>query len=308
MATPPSKRHRLDDLLVEDSDSDDLMIIYLSEEENDVDLGNDGFFYPSKESNLVTEQNIIARRTDDAKKLGATSYFSSFADQPEDQEVADDESCSSLDITLTAAETEELENIGRLLVGICCDKTCLRHLTATDLITCRADTLEMNQNERKKHLFAKLRDNTNNQTGKMETKFVIAGKEVCKNAWSKIYSVSRRTLSRMTKEISLGENQIAHGNQGKKRLNTKKESVVAWMERYFNLIGDKMPDNNQIHLPSWETQKDIHARYSKDMELRGIEQEEIAGISIFVTVHAKTSLVRTKIEINFLSPAHSYTH
>ena len=27
-----------------------------------------------------------------------------------------------------------------------------------------------------------------------------------------------------------------------------------------------------------------------------------------VTVHAKTSLVRTKIEINFLSPAYSYTH
>ena len=29
---------------------------------------------------------------------------------------------------------------------------------------------------------------------------------------------------------------------------------------------------------------------------------------IFVTVHAKTSLVRTKIEIHFLSPAYSYTH
>ena len=28
----------------------------------------------------------------------------------------------------------------------------------------------------------------------------------------------------------------------------------------------------------------------------------------YVTVHAKTSLVRTKIEINFLSPAYSYTH
>ena len=29
---------------------------------------------------------------------------------------------------------------------------------------------------------------------------------------------------------------------------------------------------------------------------------------VYVTVHAKTSLVRTKIEINFLSPAYSYTH
>ena len=31
-------------------------------------------------------------------------------------------------------------------------------------------------------------------------------------------------------------------------------------------------------------------------------------LPLYVTVHAKTSLVRTKIEINFLSPAYSYTH
>ena len=32
------------------------------------------------------------------------------------------------------------------------------------------------------------------------------------------------------------------------------------------------------------------------------------NLYIYVTVHAKTSLVRTKIEINILSPAYSYTH
>lgn len=29
-------------------------------------------------------------------------------------------------------------------------------------------------------------------------------------------------------------------------------------EEIFHLIGDKMPNNNQVHLPSWETQKDIN--------------------------------------------------
>ena len=65
----------------------------------------------------------------------------------------------------------------------------------------------------------------------------------------------------MLKDISFGEKHVAHKNQGKKRVNTKKELLVAWMERYFNLIGDKMPDTKQIHLPSWETRKDIHTRY-----------------------------------------------
>ena len=34
---------------------------------------------------------------------------------------------------------------------------------------------------------------------------------------------------------------------------------------------------------------------------------DISYITI-VTVHAKTSLVRTKIEINFFTPAYSYIH
>ena len=33
-----------------------------------------------------------------------------------------------------------------------------------------------------------------------------------------------------------------------------------------------------------------------------------SGKRSFVTVHAKTSLVYTKIEINFFTPAYSYTH
>ena len=53
------------------------------------------------------------------------------------------------------------------------------------------------------------------------------------------------------------EDGIQPGNSGNKRLNTKAEDAVAWMERYFNLIGDNMPDKDQIHLLCWETQKDI---------------------------------------------------
>ena len=34
----------------------------------------------------------------------------------------------------------------------------------------------------------------------------------------------------------------------------------------------------------------------------------IQSMHEIVTVHAKTSLVRTKIEIHILSPAYSYTH
>ena len=37
-------------------------------------------------------------------------------------------------------------------------------------------------------------------------------------------------------------------------------------------------------------------------------KEVLFVILLYVTVHAKTSLVRTKIEINFITPAYSYIH
>lgn len=58
---------------------------------------------------------------------------------------------------------------------------------------------------------------------------------------------------------------IEHGNKGKKHPATKTEDAHAWMNRYFNLIGDHMPHINAIHLPSWDSQKFVYKRYREDM-------------------------------------------
>lgn len=72
---------------------------------------------------------------------------------------------------------------------------------------------------------------------------------------------------------------MKHGNAGKKRLNTKTDAAIVWMDRYFNLIGGKMPDKDQIHLPCWENQKDIYHRYCSDLKARGSMGKELLGIS-----------------------------
>ena len=62
-----------------------------------------------------------------------------------------------------------------------------------------------------------------------------------------------------------------HGNKGKKRQNSKTEDACAWMQRYFTLLGDFMPHTNRIHLPSWDSQKFVYARYQEDMLQGGAE-------------------------------------
>lgn len=77
---------------------------------------------------------------------------------------------------------------------------------------------------------------------------------------------------------------VEHGNKGRKRLSTRVECAVAWMTRYFNLVGDKMPHNKQIHLPSWETQKDVHQRYKTDLEDQGMDESSIVVLSSFYRI------------------------
>ena len=48
------------------------------------------------------------------------------------------------------------------------------------------------------------------------------------------------------------------------------------MERYFTLIGDKMPNTEQVHLPSWESRRDIYCRYKEDMSSQEMGSDTIS--------------------------------
>ena len=95
----------------------------------------------------------------------------------------------------------------------------------------------------------------------------MSGKDVCRNSFSLIYGFSPKRLLRIKKKVTLGQHNLDHGNKGKRKHTIRGNEAKMWMERYFNLIGDKLPDRNQIHLPSWDNQKDIYQRYRDNMIL-----------------------------------------
>ena len=93
-------------------------------------------------------------------------------------------------------------------------------------------------------------------------------------------------LLHLLKSVSQGVMVAEHGNKGRRKSNTKSANAKARMTKYFNLVGDKMPHNSQIHLPSWETQKDVHLRYTEDMTVQGIPATEIVSLSMFYKIWA----------------------
>lgn len=93
--------------------------------------------------------------------------------------------------------------------------------------------------------------------------------------------MSSKRLYRVRKAVSQGQINAHHGNKGRKKVCTRVSEAKTWMERYFNLIGDKMPDKNQIHLPSWDRQIDIYQRFKDDMKEMGMINK---GLDLYVDI------------------------
>ena len=198
-----------------------------------------------------------------------------------------DESYHSLPPKSNTSRSGELDEISRVLVSSCCDKNCLFYLCAHDVITARQKFTSLGANAQRQWLTDKVIENSHiAASGKLVTTYFVAGREVCQSAWCNVLSLSPKRVSRVLKAVANGQKIIEHGNKGKKRCNSRSTGAKAWMERYFHLIGDKMPHNNQVHLPSWETQKDIYERYMADMEVQEIPEEERVAISTFYRIWA----------------------
>lgn len=45
-----------------------------------------------------------------------------------------------------------------------------------------------------------------------------------------------------------------------------------------------MPHNNQIHLPSWEIQKDVYTRYTEDVNQQQLPNSDILSLSMFYKI------------------------
>jgi len=293
MTAPPSKRYRKgsDTMDYETlSDFDTSGPIFPSDEEDDE---TDDRLYPSEDSNQTENQTVIQvsdnenDRVFPSEESNEAMLNDTTLTMVEELREEDRVSISSLSDSGTEGEDEdeqsELQQIGSILVGKCCKNCCLHYLTAVDVIQSRKEMYQhTKRSDQKRWLHRKLSDSSSQASdGTFETKYYISGKNVCLLAYCKVYSLSIRTLKRLLQKITFSSS-LHHGNAGKKRQNTRTEAAVAWMKRYFFLVGDKMPDRCQIHLPCWETRKDVYSRYCTDM---GNEStEDLLKISMFYKV------------------------
>ena len=176
---------------------------------------------------------------------------------------------------------EEREIVAKILMSPCCSNQCLLFLTGHDVLTARKKVCPLSVTSQRQWLIDKISDASYFVNGKMEISFSIASKVVCRAAFCLFYSFNSKKVSRTIKAVNNGGLISEHGNKGKTKESVKTSEAKTWMERYFNLIGDKLPHNGQIYLPSWETCKDIYLRHKEDMAIQQVDESCVISLSMF---------------------------
>lgn len=186
----------------------------------------------------------------------------------------------------TSESFAALKTIGEVLVSNCCERLCVRYLTCNDVMTAQKNFSSLKNVVRQREWITdKVVDSSTATNSTIVVNYTIAGKNVCRQAFSRCQGFSQKRLFRIEKSVSKGQLQAdEHGNRGKKWSSSRVQTATTWMSNYFNRIGDKQPDKDRIHLPSWDTKDNIYQRYKSDVSGPESPGVSVVGSSTFYRI------------------------
>ena len=99
-----------------------------------------------------------------------------------------------------------------------------------------------------------------------EISYFVSGKSVCRNVWVSSLGISTSTFYNARKRFLSGSVSIVREMQRSPQLKTNE--AIAWMQNYFDLVGDKLPHLMSVHLPSNLSKLTIYQRMTSEFRNR----------------------------------------
>ena len=97
---------------------------------------------------------------------------------------------------------------------------------------------------------------------------------VCLNVWLAVLPVSLSRFYRLRQDFLTYDLSIISDEKRSRSLSSKSMEAVAWMENYFDRIGDKRPDKDGIYLPTCLTKRKIFEIMTEEL-YQGNEEKAI---------------------------------
>lgn len=172
--------------------------------------------------------------------------------------------------------------ISRLLEEPCCRKGCLKYLSPAEVCQARHHFSSKTPEEQRQYLLDC--ETVSSVDSAQPQIFALFGKGLCKKGFALVLDCSTKRLDRVAALLREGVAKVSHRNVGQLRQTTKTTDAIAWMNSYFQMIGEHMPDCDRIHLPSFLTKRDVYERMVAELRENGLDEKEIISLSQFYSV------------------------
>ena len=134
----------------------------------------------------------------------------------------------------------------------------------------------------------------------------LCGKNVCLPVWLAVLSISSSRFYEVRREFMDG--MIQPAPKRSRSLAVKSQQAIAWMESYFDRIGDKRPDKDGIYLPTCLTEKAIYDKMVEELQERVVCFSQFNKIFRKSFSHVSIPKVFISAYIQYLTCILLYSH
>ena len=171
----------------------------------------------------------------------------------------------------------------QLLGSVCCESCCLATLSLMEVERCRKSFESHAKTEQQQFLLDTI--SLTASKGGSKSTLPLVGKQLCTNAFIKVLNISKKRLRKMRNlHLTNGASVLQKPLRQNRPKSSKHSTALAWMERYFGRIGDRMPHIEQIHLPHFLSKKIVYELMAQDLIDEGICTESIVSSSHFYAI------------------------
>ena len=194
-------------------------------------------------------------------------------------------SFNDFDVPPQSGSSQQSSNASQLLGSTCCDSRCLATLNLMEVESCRSIFQSRTRMEQQQFLLDTISLTASKGDKGLCHSLTLAGKQMCRKAFTKVLDISEKRL-RNTYNLHFIEGATIYQRRlrREKLKSTKLSTATAWMERYFDRIGDKMPRLQQIHLPHFLSKKIVYEIMVQDLLDEGICRRNVISSSHFYAI------------------------
>lgn len=156
----------------------------------------------------------------------------------------------------------------------CCSRssiTCFKKLSVADIEGVRSDFYGLHtETKQNQFVIDYLRRHSDCSGSLTSVLFTVAGKNVCQHCWRLAHGIKYTRFRNLLAKFVKGVVQIEHGRQGKQSLRVPTIRVGMWLRMFVDKVGDRMPTDGAIHLPSCLTKSDVYDLAQQDLSDGGV--------------------------------------